>query len=69
MMAKLIVLLIRIYQRYFPVKYKRSCLYHPSCSEYAVMAIEKYGLVRGIGKSWGRFRRCKPPVHNWEDYP
>ncbi len=49
---------IRIYQRYAPAAVRNKCRFEPSCSEYAIRAIEKYGLIRGIKTSIGRFRRC-----------
>jgi putative membrane protein insertion efficiency factor len=36
------------------------CRFHPTCSEYAVEAIEKHGVVRGIGLALGRLGRCHP---------
>jgi putative component of membrane protein insertase Oxa1/YidC/SpoIIIJ protein YidD len=36
------------------------CRFHPSCSEYAVLALRKHGAVPGLGKTLGRLRRCRP---------
>jgi putative membrane protein insertion efficiency factor len=36
------------------------CRYTPTCSDYAREAIERHGLVRGIGLAYGRYRRCVP---------
>ena len=37
-----------------------SCRFTPTCSEYAIEAIERYGTVRGTGKSLRRLLRCHP---------
>ncbi len=37
-----------------------SCRYYPSCSEYAINALNKYGLIRGILKASWRILRCNP---------
>ncbi len=50
--------LVRIYQRYAPDRVRNKCRYEPSCSEYAILAIRKYGLIRGVGKSIKRLKRC-----------
>ena len=52
---------IRLYQRYLsPLKGNIRCPYIPSCSQYAVDAISKYGAVKGgLLASW-RILRCNP---------
>ena len=47
----------------FPV----SCKYHPSCSQYAIDALRKYGLVRGSLKAAWRLLRCNPWSHGGVD--
>ena len=44
------------------------CKYHPSCSQYAIDAIEQYGLVRGSVLSAWRLLRCNPWSHGGVDY-
>ena len=43
------------------------CKYYPSCSSYAVTAIETYGL-KGIAMSVWRLLRCNPWSHGGVDY-
>lgn len=51
---------IRLYQRYAPERVRRKCLFKPTCSEYAILAIEKYGVIRGLYKSYIRlFKKCR----------
>ena len=37
-----------------------ACKYHPSCSEYAIQALRRYGLVRGSVLAGWRLLRCNP---------
>jgi hypothetical protein len=64
------ILPIRLYQltisRLLPAN---TCKYHPSCSEYAVLAIRKHGVVRGSGLAAWRLLRCNPWSHGGIDYP
>jgi putative membrane protein insertion efficiency factor len=45
-----------------------TCKYHPSCSQYALDALHKHGLVRGGGKAAWRLLRCNPWSHGGVDY-
>jgi uncharacterized protein len=36
------------------------CRFHPSCSEYFILAVRKYGPVRGAGRGLARLCRCHP---------
>jgi putative component of membrane protein insertase Oxa1/YidC/SpoIIIJ protein YidD len=67
--TRLVIAGIHLYQQRFPARWKRHCLYTPSCSQYMVLAIEKYGLQLGVRKGIQRIRRCRPPVLKWQDYP
>jgi len=60
MLKKVFCLPIRAY-RYFLSPYcGHSCRFVPSCSQYALDAIEKYGVCRGSWKALGRLLRCNP---------
>jgi putative membrane protein insertion efficiency factor len=60
--------LVKVYQRFAPAKLRNKCLFEPSCSQYMIMALEKYGFVRGIYKGIRRLIRCRPP-HGGYDAP
>jgi hypothetical protein len=60
-MRKAAISLILIYQRLAPVRVRDSCRFEPSCSKYAVAAIEKYGLLHGAIRALDRLCRCRPP--------
>ena len=54
------ILLIRLYQLTIGRLVGERCRFHPSCSRYAVEAIETYGLVGGGGRALWRIARCGP---------
>jgi len=59
-MKKILIGLIRLYQRYIsPVKIAK-CPYFPTCSAYGLEAIEKYGALRGSIMAGWRILRCNP---------
>jgi putative membrane protein insertion efficiency factor len=59
---------IKIYQRYAPSDLRNKCRFEPSCSEYMLLAIEKYGVYKGVKKGINRLRRCN--INNGGyDYP
>jgi len=45
-----------------------SCKFHPSCSQYAIDALRKHGLLKGSWKAAHRFARCHPWSHGGVDY-
>jgi len=51
---------IRTYQRFVSPLLPPSCRFTPSCSHYAVVAIEKHGLLRGMVMGAVRVLRCNP---------
>lgn len=55
---RIVVFAVRLYQRFAPDEIRCRCRFEPSCSEYMLLAIEKYGLPRGVKKGIGRLRRC-----------
>ena len=58
-MSNLIIKLIRLYQN-FPIKTHYLCRYNPTCSEYMIIAINKYGLIKGMYLGTKRILRCNP---------
>jgi putative membrane protein insertion efficiency factor len=58
--ANLMIGLVRAYQAVVSPHMAPTCRYSPSCSNYAVEAFRKYGLVRGFVLSVHRILRCHP---------
>jgi len=46
-----------------------TCKYHPSCSQYAIDALRRYGPVKGSAKAAWRLARCHPWSRGGVDYP
>lgn len=59
-MKKLLLLLIRFYRKYISPMYPPCCRFVPTCSEYAMQAIEKYGALKGGYLAVRRILRCNP---------
>ena len=58
---------IRVYQRAISPALPRRCKYYPTCSEYAVGAIQRYGMLKGLGLAAWRLLRCNPWSHGGVD--
>ena len=59
---------IRLYQRAISPAIPQRCKYHPSCSAYAVGAIRRYGILRGVVLAAWRVLRCNPWSHGGVDH-
>lgn len=68
-MKKLIVWSIRFYRKYlnfngflFRLLFltDRACRFNPTCSQYALEAVQKYGLFKGLGLGFKRVLKCHP---------
>ena len=60
-MKKILIKIIRIYRKYIsPLKGRGTCIYYPTCSQYAIEALEKYGVVKGTYLAVRRILRCHP---------
>lgn len=67
MMKIILIKLIRLYQKYISPNIPNTCKFRPTCSQYAIDAIEKYGVLKGIIKSIIRLARCNPYFHGGYD--
>ena len=65
--ARIVLLPIRLYQRVVSPALPRRCKYHPTCSDYAVQAIRRYGILRGAVLAGWRILRCNPFSHGGYD--
>jgi putative component of membrane protein insertase Oxa1/YidC/SpoIIIJ protein YidD len=67
-LKKITILFIELYQHYVPDQKRRKCTLKPSCSEYAIMALNKYGIFMAFKKIYIRlFRTCNGIYST--DYP
>ena len=59
-MKEVLIFLIKLYRKYISPLKRTKCPYIPTCSEYGLEAIEKYGAIKGgILAAW-RIIRCNP---------
>jgi len=59
-MRRVLILLIKGYKKLISPMLPPSCRFYPTCSEYSIQALEKYGAIKGSGKSIWRILRCNP---------
>lgn len=59
-MKKILIFIIRIYRKFISPLKKPCCRFYPTCSQYAIEAINKYGAIKGTGKAIYRIARCNP---------
>lgn len=64
---KAVIWCVKVYQHYAPDHVRLRCVFEPSCSEYMILAVEKYGVIKGVIKGIGRLLRCHLP--GGIDYP
>lgn len=67
-LKRALIWLVHVYQHYAPDKIRLKCVFEPSCSEYMILSIKKYGAIRGFIKGCIRLLRCHPP-NGGKDYP
>ena len=58
-MRKILIALIKLYQK-IPGPWHGACKYHPTCSNYAIEAIEIHGSFKGTFLTLWRILRCNP---------
>jgi uncharacterized protein len=59
-MKPLALALLRLYKRWISPSLPASCRYVPTCSEYAIEAVERFGAICGGAMAAGRVLRCHP---------
>ena len=60
MVKRFLIKLVRGYQKYISPGIGSHCKYVPTCSQYMIDALEKYGVIRGLAKGIWRILRCNP---------
>ena len=59
-MKKILVFLIKFYQKEISPRKEPCCKFYPTCSNYALKAIEQHGAFKGFFLALYRFLRCNP---------
>ena len=60
MIKKIMIAMIKFYRKYISPMKSTKCPYIPTCSEYGLEAVEKYGAVKGGAMAAWRILRCNP---------
>jgi len=60
MTARILIFLLRAYQRIISPLLGPCCRFHPSCSEYAIQSLARFGALRGSWLTVRRLSRCHP---------
>ena len=69
-MKKLFIAPIRFYQKCISPLFPPACRFTPTCSEYAVQAIERFGVIKGTALAVRRILRCNPwGGHGYDPVP
>ncbi len=68
-MKEFVIFLIKLYRRLISPLFPSTCRYYPTCSEYSILAIQKYGILKGGAKSVWRILRCNPFSKGGIDWP
>ena len=67
--ALMLIAGVKLYQRTLSHLIGRQCRFHPTCSEYFILAVVKYGAIRGAAKGIARISRCHPWHPGGVDWP
>lgn len=59
-MKKVVIAILKMYKKVISPILPDSCRFYPTCSEYAMQAVGKYGVLKGSIKSMYRIIRCNP---------
>ena len=59
-MRKIVIFLIKFYQKAISPFLGRRCRFYPTCSEYTKQAVEKYGALKGLYLGLIRILKCHP---------
>ena len=66
-MKRILLACIRFYRKHISPNTRPSCRFMPTCSAYAVEAIQRYGAIVGVGLAVWRILRCNPFCHGGYD--
>jgi putative membrane protein insertion efficiency factor len=58
--GKIAIFLVRMYQYFLSPWLGQNCRFHPTCSQYFIVAVTKYGILKALWKGTSRICRCHP---------
>ena len=63
-----LIFIVKMYQKIAPISIREKCRFEPSCSNYMLQCLEKYGSFKGFKKGINRLKRCNINGGGY-DYP
>ena len=66
-MQLILTSIIRFYRKYLSSLKLPTCRFYPTCSQYALESVEKFGAFKGIAKAIKRLLKCHPFHHGGYD--
>ena len=63
-MKKILILLIRFYQKFISPMFPAKCRFYPTCSQYTLEAVKEHGAIKGTYLGIKRILKCHP-FHEW----
>ena len=67
--SRIAIVLVRAYQHLLSPYLGGQCRYYPTCSQYSILAFQRYGFLRGLVKTVWRLLRCNPFSKGGIDIP
>ncbi len=67
-MKRILIALVRFYRKYVSPMRQPCCRFTPTCSQYAIEALEKYGALKGSWLAVKRILRCNPFNRHYDPY-
>ena len=67
-MKFILIQLLKAYKYFISPLLGNRCRFYPSCSEYMMTAIERFGIIKGIGLGLKRIGRCHPGCEGGIDH-
>ena len=64
----IIIWAVKCYQHFAPIRVRAMCRFEPSCSEYMILSVKKYGVIKGVRLGVNRISRCGK-MDGGFDYP
>lgn len=59
-LKKIVIGLVRVYQKLISPLFPPTCRFYPTCSAYFIQAVEKYGVIKGTFLGIRRILKCHP---------
>lgn len=59
-LKKIVIGLVRVYQKIISPLFPPTCRFYPTCSAYFIQAVEKYGVIKGTFLGIRRILKCHP---------